>query len=202
VSIQDDDNHYIYMLMRTISVESQPTMKVNIHNQCLDLKLIDREYLSIGAICDRDPNLEVDTGNIMSVGFKSSLAAFEGILTYELQRKYAESGDQSESTYIRLFVAWKSESYKEFCVCVHLIGYDKKIDWNRIKLEEYYQRYTNQFSTYTGPIKDTWLIHDDTVLMTRLELDFTQRDGVLNIAISEGVKDDHTKKPVWIDLKR
>jgi hypothetical protein len=37
--------------------------------------------------------------------------------------------------------------------------------------------------------------------MTKLELDFTQRNGVLNITISEGVEDEHTKRPVWIDPK-
>jgi hypothetical protein len=37
--------------------------------------------------------------------------------------------------------------------------------------------------------------------MTGLELDFTQRDGVLNITISEGVKDNHTRMPELIDLE-
>jgi hypothetical protein len=31
------------------------------------------------------------------------------------------------------------------------------------------------------------------MLVTKLELDFTQRDSVLNITVSEGVRDKHTK---------
>jgi hypothetical protein len=104
--------------------------------------------------------------------------------------------------HIRLLVAWKSEGYKNFCVFVHLIECNKWPYWDEIRLEEYYQRYADQLSTYTGPIKDTWLIHDGTVLMTELDLDFTQRDGVLNITISEGSKDEHAKRPEWINLNK
>jgi hypothetical protein len=68
-----------------------------------------------------------------------------------------------------------------------------------IELEEYYQRYVSQLCAYTGPIKDTWLIYDGTVLMTRLELDFTQGYDVLNIVISESVMDEHTKRIEWIN---
>jgi hypothetical protein len=68
--------------------------------------------------------------------------------------------------------------------------------WDMVKLKEYCQRYANQLDTYTDPIRDTWLTRDGAVLVTRLELDFMQRNDVLNIAISEGIKDDHTKKPI------
>jgi hypothetical protein len=44
------------------------------------------------------------------------------------------------------------------------------------------------------------LIPDGTVLMSILELDFTQRDGVLNITISESIRDDYTRRPEWINL--
>jgi hypothetical protein len=55
------------------------------------------------------------------------LATFESILTYQLQRNYVKSNDQLESTYTLLFVAWKSEGYKKFRVCIHLIECDKQI---------------------------------------------------------------------------
>jgi hypothetical protein len=79
-----------------------------------------------------------------------------------------------------------------------LIECGKTFRCDKIKLEEYHQRYVSQLRTYTDPIKDTWLMHDGTVLMTRLELDFMKRDGRLNITISEGIKDDCTKRPKWI----
>jgi hypothetical protein len=83
-----------------------------------------------------------------------------------------------------------------------LIECDKTFRWYNYKLEEYYQRYVNLFCTCTDPIKDTWLIHDGTVLMTRLELNFTQRDVVLNVAISEGIRDDYIKIPAWFSPEK
>jgi hypothetical protein len=38
------------------------------------------------------------------------------------------------------------------------------------------------------------LIDDGIVLITKLEMDFTKRDGRLNITISEGIEDEYTKR--------
>jgi hypothetical protein len=127
---------------------------------------------------------------------------FEGILTYELQREQVKCDNQLESTRIRLFMIWKSEGYKEFRARINLVEYDEKFDLDYIKSQNYYRSYAGQLRTCTNPIKDTWLLHDGTVLMTRLELDFTQRDGVLSLIISEGIGDEHTRRPEWINLKR
>jgi hypothetical protein len=177
-------------------------MEVNIYNQCSDFDLIDGEYFISGADWVKYPVNAVDAGSMTNATLIPSPITFEGVLAYGLLRKNVESGNQHKSTYILLFVAWKSEGYREFHVFVHVIECDKKIKWNQIKLDEYYQRYANQFSTYAGPIKDTWLMYDGTVLMTGLDLDFMQRDGVLNTTISEGVKGEHTRRPEWIDLNR
>jgi hypothetical protein len=122
-------------------------------------------------------------------------ATFEGVLTYEIERSVS-------LTVTRLSIIWKYEGYKDFHVFVQLIEFDRGFGWDKIKLEEYYQGYANQLCIYTGPIKNTWLLHDGTVFMTELELDFTQRNGVLSLSISEGVRDDHTKGPEWISLNR
>jgi hypothetical protein len=176
-------------------------MKVNIHNQCSDLRLTDRGYSSTGAEWNECPDWEVGTGNVARADLIPFLPSFGGILTYELQRRYDRFGNQTKPKYIRLFVAWEYESYKKFRVFIHLIEYNKHIKWNLSKLEEYYQKHASQLSTYTGPIKDAWLIDDDIVLMTGLELDLTQRGGILNITISEGVEDEHTRRPVWFNPK-
>jgi hypothetical protein len=188
--------------MHIISFEYQPTMKVNIYNQCSDFKLIHLKYFSDDTLWDEDPDKEVDAGTATSIDFIPFLSTFEGALMYELRREDVESDDQSESTHILFLVAWKSEGYKKFRIFAHLIEYDGYIDWYTIRLREYYQRYTNQLCTYTGPIKNTWLLDNGTMMMTELELDFTQRDGVLNVTISEGIRDGRTKKPVWINPKR
>jgi hypothetical protein len=171
-------------------------MKLNINNQCLDFKLTNLRSLSRGANWNEEPDEKVDAGAMMSADLISLLSTFEGILAYDLEKK------GSKSTYIRLFVVWKSEGYREFRMFVHLTEYEEKCDWSKVGLEEYYQRYASQLCTYTGPIKDTWLIPGGTVLMTEVELDFTQRDGALNIIISGGIEDERTKKPEWINVKR
>jgi hypothetical protein len=205
VSIDDDASHYVYTLMHIISIELQTTMEVNIHNQCSDFRLRYDGHFSNGADWGEYPDFEVDTDSMMSVEIMPILSSFGGVLMYKLQRKQVKSGKQPEPTHIRLFIAWKSESYKKLHVFVQLIKCDKASGWDETILEEYCQRYANQFSTYTGPVKDTWLMPDGTVLMTRLELDFTQedwRDGVLSVTISKGVKDECTKKPKQISPKR
>jgi hypothetical protein len=202
VSINDDISHHIYILIHTISLEPQPTIKMNIYNQCSDFKLINQGCYSTNTRWNKEPDDEINVSSMAGAIFTSIVAVFEGGLTYQLQRKPIKSDGQLESTSTLLFITWKSEGYKELCARVCLIEYDKQIRWDGYKSEDYYQRYDNQFSTYTGPIKDTWLIHDGTVLMTRLDLDLTQRNGVLNITISEGVKDEHTKMPKLIIPER
>jgi hypothetical protein len=153
-------------------------MKVSIRNQCSDFKLRCRSHFSNSIDWNTYPDEEVDAGSMTNA-----------ILT------------SYSATFTLLFITWKSEGYKELRACIRLIEYDKQVKWDGYKLKEYYKRYANQFSTYTGPIEDTWLMPDGTVLMTRLELDFTQRDGVLNIIIFKGVENEYTRRPVWLDPK-
>jgi hypothetical protein len=195
VSINDNVSHTIYILIHTISVERRPTMRVNIYNQCPGFRrLRNPKYFINGAYWNEYPDQGVDAGSMMSVDLLPFLSTFEGILIYDL--------GCIKSPNTRFLVTWKSEGYRKFCVFVYLVKYDDWCFWNKIKTEEYYQRYTSRLNTYTGPIEETWLLDDDTVLMTGLELDFTQRDGVLNIVISEGVEDKNTKRLEWIDIKK
>jgi hypothetical protein len=177
-------------------------MKINIHNQCPNFKLTNQKNFIASTEWIKEPNVEVDAGSMTSADLKSYLATFEGGLTYQLQRKHVESDDQLESTHTLLCITLKYEGYRMLCACVRLIEYDKQIMWNEYKLREYYQRYANQFGIYNGPIEDIWLTCDDTMLMTRLELDFTQSNSVLNIIISEGIRYGCTKKPEWINPER
>jgi hypothetical protein len=120
---------------------------------------------------------------------------FGGVLTYELEKAV-------ESKYIRLFIAWKYEGDRKYRVLVHFIEYKKKFDWDETALKEYYKRYADQLDIYTGPIKNTWLIPDGTVLMTRSGLNVTQGYGILNVTVSEGIRDNYTRRPVWFSPER
>jgi hypothetical protein len=172
VSINDDGNntsYYVYILIHTINAEYRPTMKANIYNQCSNFKLTHRGRFSTGADWNEEPAWEIDAGSMMSVDLTPFRVAFNGVLIYVLQRKDIKPSNRLDPTHIRLFVVWKSVGYKKFCVFVQLMECDRQTDWNILMLKEYYQRYTNQLCTYTGPIEDTWLIYDGTAPMTRLD---------------------------------
>jgi hypothetical protein len=197
VSINNDVNHYGYILIHIVSFDTRPTMEVNIHNQCTNFDWVAPKRFNIG----------VDKGSFSSrlahVGYMTSFdlipfqSTFGGVLMYTLQENYGKASDLHKSTDVRLLIAWKSEGYKNFGVFVQLIEYDEDIHWEEFTLEEYYKRYANEFSTYTGPIKETWMTRDGIMFTTGIDVDFTLRDGVLNIAISDGVNEVYTKTPEW-----
>jgi hypothetical protein len=188
--------------MHIFSFESQPTMEVNIHNQCSDFRLTDGRYSNNDADWREFSNWRLYSDTMINDGTGPFLSTFGGILTYMLNRENIKPDEKYKPTHIRLFVIWKSEGYKNFRLFALLIECDKTLSWDKLKVKEYCQRYDNQLSTYTGPIENTWLIDDDLVVMIRLELDFMKRDGRLSITVSESVRDERTKRPVWINLKR
>jgi hypothetical protein len=177
--------------MYIFSFKPQPTMEVNVQNQCSDLRLMHGLYSNTSAGQNEHSNWCVYDGNTISDGVRPFLTTFGGVLTYVLDRKDVKPDEKLEPTQARLCVSWKSEGYKKFRVFIQLVEYDKTFRWDIFNLNEYRQRYDNQLSAYTGPIKGTWLVGDDLVLMIRLV-----------ITISESVKDEHTKRPVWFDPKR
>jgi hypothetical protein len=171
-------------------------MKVNIHNRCPGLVLDNEEHFSTGVDWNEKLSDRVDSGSMTSANLIPLMSTFGGIVGYDLETIGIES------TYIRLSVIWKSEGYKQLKVFVHLVEYEKRYSWGANELEDYYQRYASQLRAYTTPIKRKRLLDDGTVLMIKLEVDFTQRDGVLNVAISKLKNSVCTRKPEWISLKR
>jgi hypothetical protein len=121
-----------------ISVEPQPTMEVNIHNQFRGFKLTSRKHFNIGANWNGDEELPwMRRTSRMSVNLIPFLATFEGSLTYVLWRKYVQSDNRLKPAFIRLFVAWKSECYKKFRALIHFIECDRQVVWNKYKLKDY-----------------------------------------------------------------
>jgi hypothetical protein len=203
VNINSDTGYHAYILIYTSRAKIKPKMRsINIHNQCTDFDLTSPWYFNSNIYLKKRLDQKIDASGTMNVDFKYPPKVFEGVITYKLERKSIETDNLSESTCIRLFVILKCERNNKLCACMHLVEHEKRFRWNIAKLKEYYQRYANQFSTYTGPIEETWLIDDNTVLMTKLELDLTQRDGALNIIISEGAKNERTMTLKCIDSER
>jgi hypothetical protein len=75
------------MLIHATSVKLRPTMKVNIHNQCLNVDLVSSIYtIGNGLECYKSPDYRVYAGNIMRSGFiinKSDDASY-GVLICKL----------------------------------------------------------------------------------------------------------------------
>jgi hypothetical protein len=195
VSINHDVSHYIYILMHTINLSSLRQMGVYIRNNCSDLWLTDRRVFS-DTHWDIFNSQEIDPEYDEVIKFMPSLTESEGALTYRLQGKHVKSDNQNESTYTLLFVSWKLEGYKNLRACWRLIECDKQTKWNETKLEEYCKKYVSQPCAYADPINNTWLIHDGTVLM--IEIIWF---GGPHIYISEGIENEHTRRPERIDSK-
>jgi hypothetical protein len=60
------------------------------------------------------PDWEIEANSMMRAYLTPFLSTFEGILAYTLQRGHVNPDNQSKPTYVRLFVIWKSEGYKNF----------------------------------------------------------------------------------------
>jgi hypothetical protein len=191
-----------YKLETTIFEISRSTVKVNIHNQCSNFTLERIDWVNTGADWSNHPADKVDAGSMKSADLISFLPTFEGVLAYNLTRKNIMLDYLYSRPRIRFFVIWKSEGYEKLCAFVQLIKCGEQYHLDASSLEEYYRKYASQLSTYTGPIKDAWLLDDGIVLMTELDLDFTQKDGVLNIIISEGIRDGRAKRLEWVNLER
>jgi hypothetical protein len=100
--------------MHIISVDFQPTMRMNIHNQCLDFKLTNRKQFNAFIRWNEHLDDEVDTGSMTNANFIPSLTKFGGATMYELQRKRTESDDQLKSTYTLLFSLGNLKVIKSF----------------------------------------------------------------------------------------
>jgi hypothetical protein len=157
--------------------DSAPSeVKLIIHNQCPGIELVSPMYVSNGAICHLSLDQRVDVGSTMQVSFSINHDQIEsiGALMYKLQKKNTEQSSDNiifskdEAIYIQLLIIWKvNNSSKEICAVSRLI--EKDCIWDRDRLMELVERYI-LLSIQCGPTEDTWLMRDNTVLMTSLSI--------------------------------
>jgi hypothetical protein len=119
----------LIMLMYTVSLSIQPSFKLNIHNQCLNVDLISPTYIADKLECHRPPDYKVCVGDTMRSGFiiKSDDMSC-GILICRLKRKKAhESTEISEDTSNSacLLVVWEIFRSKGLYADVLLVEHDK-----------------------------------------------------------------------------
>jgi hypothetical protein len=192
------------VLIYTVSILIRPSVKLIIHNQCSNIDLISPAYTTnYSSECYRTPDHEVFAGNTMSSSFTiGSDDVFYGILIYKLQRRQLQGSieiDEIASSTVHLLVVWRATEPKELYADVMLVEHDKGFDWNNNKLNELYYRSTNQFRLRHNFAIETWLLDDNTSLMTTFEI---LNGQILRLTISEAKKDSNGRVPAHIDLER
>jgi hypothetical protein len=182
-------------------------VKLIIHHQFPGVELISPVYASDGATCYLSPDQRVNVDSTTQVDFNIDLSQTKsiGILMYKLQRKDFDHANENtisnEATYIQFVVAWEVYESGVFYVYSCLIEHDKDRVWDRdnlIKLTERCKLYDIQY----GPIEETWLMHDHTVLT--ISMNTTREEGCykLEMTISEGSIKDDTQRIQYIDMDR
>jgi hypothetical protein len=189
----------------TVRLPIRPSVKLNIHNQCSNFDLVSPAYITHDrSECYRTPGHKVYAGDTMKSGFIiKSNDVVDGALIYKLQRRQShestEIGDDISSA-AQLLVVWRISEFKKLYADVLLVEHDERLDWNKYKLGKLYRENIDQFKLYPVPVIETWLLDDNTALMTTFKI----MDGgqLLNITISEVEEANYERTPAYIDLER
>jgi hypothetical protein len=182
-------------------------VKLIICNRFPGFELVSPFYTGNFVTCYPSHSQNVDAGSTTQTSFEIGLTQKEsiGVLMYKLQRKNIgefneeDISSEDEATWIWLVMIWKVYKSRKIFVVSDLIEHDKSHIWNSnelMKLNEYYELFNIQH----GPIEETWLMHDNTVLTTSLNTIRKRDYYVLEVTISEGSIRDDTKRLRYIGL--
>jgi hypothetical protein len=158
-----------------------------IHHRFPGIELVSPIYFETGAKCYLSPDQEVYFGSTTQVGFTidSDKSKSTGILIYELPEENAYN-----ASCIRIFILWEVNNSKEFRVNSFLIEHEKNHFWDKDRLMQL-TKWHPVFNIQHIPIEDTWLMHDDRVLMKRLSVTHEEECYKLEMTISEtSIRDD------------
>jgi hypothetical protein len=195
----------LIVLMYAVSSCIQPSLELNIYNQCLNVDLVSPTYITDRmSECHRPPSPKVCAGSIMRSGFIIfDWCSVSGTtLIYRLQMKQPHESteiDKSTSNAIYILITWRlfSES-KSLYVDVLLVEHDKGFD--KDNLEKLYYENLDRFRMCLDSATETWLLNDNTALMTTFKvMNGGQR---LNVAIFEAERDNDTRTLAHIDPER
>jgi hypothetical protein len=202
----------LFVLIYAVSLFEE-LVKLNIHNQCLNVDLVSPIYnISYGLECHRSPDHKVCAGDAARSDFIIK-DTFErsGALIYKLQKRQTHEStetDKSTSSNAHLLVIWGIYEHKELLYAdVLLVEHDKGFILSSDRLENLYHEnfrlewdLDSAIEWFTDSAKKTWLMDDNTVLMTTFEI--MNEDFILNITISEVERDNSTRMLAHIDPKR
>jgi hypothetical protein len=193
----------LIMLTYVVSLFIEPSVKLNINNQCLNFDLVSPTYaIGDGLELHRLPDHKVCAGDAISSGFISkSDNESNVVLIYRLQKCQAHEStetDEDASNTVHLLVVLNISGSKDLYADVLLVECDKRLD--KDDLNDFYLENSNQFRCLSDYATDTWSLDDNTALMITFE--FMNEDRTLDITISEVKGYNSTRMPVHIDLKR
>jgi hypothetical protein len=177
-------------------------VKLIIYHQYDGIELISPAYAGRGATCHLLPNQKVDVGSTAQAGFniEPDPVLSIGALMYKLRRKDTDQTDE-ETTYIQLFVVWKTYNFRRPHVYSFLMEHDEDRVWDGDELAKlagwhavYYMQHNH--------IEDTWLIYDNRVLMKKVHVTREEKCYKLEITITEGSINKDTRRPEYFDMGR
>jgi hypothetical protein len=181
-------------------------VKLVIYHRFPGIELISPVYASDGAECRLPLDQRVDFGSIAYACFSIDLIRSEstGILMYKLKNTRQPNrntiSSKDEATCAQLYIAWKVNNSKEFCVVSHLIEHDKGCVWDRDRLMTLAKWY-NPCDIHV-PIEVTYLMRDNTVLMTRVNVFRETESYKFEMNIYETSIRDDTWRLWYIDVDK
>jgi hypothetical protein len=188
--------------------DASSKVKLIIHNQFPGIELTSPVYAGRHVTCYLVPDQSINISSIIQVDFNINITRRmpTGVLMYKLQRKNINQSNEDsipgeeEATCIQLVIIWiVNNSSKEFSAASYLLEHNEDSAWCRcelMKLEKYCKLTNIQY----GIIEDTWLMHDNTVLLKRVNVTCEEKCYKLDMTISETSIKEDTQRPRYIDL--
>jgi hypothetical protein len=195
----------IIVLTYTVSLDIQPSVKLNIHNRCLNVDLISPTYVtSDGLECHRPPAYRVCVGDTMRSGFLiKPNDESHGVLIYKIQRRQPHKStkiSEDTSSAAQLLVIWRVFESNKSNVVVLVVEHDKRLDGNKDGLVYFHNKSFGRFRRTPGSTTVLWTLDDNTALMITPEI--MNEDRILDITISEVERDNGIWTLAYINLKR
>jgi hypothetical protein len=183
--------------------------KVNlvIHHQFPGIELVSPVYACNGAKRHLSLKKRVAVGSTVQASFNIDPTQDESIgsLMYELRNTKQLNKDvmssEDEVRCIRLFINWNVNHSKEFCVFSDIIEHDKGHIWNRDKLIELVEHY-RLYDIQHAPVEVTYLMYDNRVLMTKVNVVYEEECYKLEMTISKTSIRDDTWRLCYFDMDR
>jgi hypothetical protein len=150
------------ILMYVVSISASLSVKLNIHNQCLNVDLVSPTYFTgYDLKCHRPPDYKACAGETMRSAFMvcDSQDGSPGVLICELQKKQIHESieiDKDTSNSVYILIIWKFLSKSnELYADVLLVKHDKGSDWNKDSLILLRRNNMEQFELYAATITET-----------------------------------------------